>query len=519
MGRRSFVKYLALNAAVIALLIFSAASSHSTSFSTPASANASTAPKSITPIKHIVYIIQENHAFDQYFGRFPGVPTSYGLNLNVCMPTGTNAPCVKPWDADNNKNVQKQDIPHTSSAAQHDYDNGKMNGFVSELSSNIDNFSMAYYTNYTIPYYWDYAQYYALDDYFFASAMSMSLPNHLYAVAASDGCATTNCAQFNGPTEYNLTFPQIAEYLTPLGITWGYYQWGWKDSADCPPSASSYTTSYVNSHLVEGDSYWTGLTDFTQVQTTKTECSSLNNYYDLMNRIHNNTLPDVSWVIPASNESDHPGQSVLMSGQEYISSIVNAIEESPAWNSTVIYITNDEWGGYYDGMAPLQVDSQGVGFRVPLIAISPYSRQGKIVHAANYTISSGVLAGVSTAQEDFSAFLSTIEYNWNLTKYNSQYVDKYHLSQGLPLNERDKDQPNLFFMLNFKQAPLKPLLMSQTGNVVYPFTACISKGACSLGSANPLQSGPLQLFKPSDYNWNETVQQALNYSGTGDADD
>jgi phospholipase C len=434
------------------------------------------------------------------------------LNLNVCIPEklGTTTPCIKPWDADNNKNIQATDLPHGSSAAQNDYDKGKMDGFVSSLSPKTYNYTMAYYTSKTIPDYWDYASYYTLNDYFFASALSMSLPNHLYAVAASDGCPGPDCrTNFNGPTSYNLTFPQIAEYLTPLGLTWGYYQYGWNDKADCPPTASTYTPSYVASHLAQGDSYWTGLTDFTQVQMTKIECSSLLNYKDLMNSISAGTLPNVAWVIPESSESDHPGQSLLSSGQEYIASVVNAISKSSEWSSTVIYITNDEWGGYYDGVAPLQIDTQGVGFRVPLIAISPYSIQGAIVHGPTYTISSGTMAGKQTAQEDFSAFLSTIEYNWNLPS----------LEKGVPLTERDKDQPNLFYMLNFKQAPLKPLILPSNELATYPYTTCVSQKLCSDGPQNPSQPSPVSLFVPQPYTWTESVAQALNYSGTGDADD
>jgi phospholipase C len=534
--KRGAGKYAAINVIIIALLLVSLSSSHTFATSASPSSPASSSPQPVTPIHHIVFIIQENHAFDQYFGAFPGVVnTKYGLNLTnpPCLPQkNKKLPCVKSWDADSmSSTVQAQDLPHNSPAYLHDYDGGKSNGFVSELPAKYDNYTMAYYTNSTIPDYWDYAEYYTLDNYFFASALSLSLPNHLYAVAASDGCKSTNCVQFKGGpitgTPYNLTFPQIAEYLTPLGITWGYYQWGWNDSANCPPTATTYTPQYVASHLKEGDSYWTGLTEFTQVQMSwnqsspfHAECSSLNNYDDLMNRIENNTLPDVSWVIPASNMSDHPGQSALIYGQEYVASVVNAIEQSPAWNSTVIYLTDDESGGYYDGMTPLQVDSQGDGYRVPLIAISPYSRQGDILHLPkNYTITSGPYKGTSTAQEDFSAFISTIEYNWNLTSYNKQFVNKYHLPQKLPLTARDKDQPNLFFMLNFSQPRLRPLILPMSGSAVYPYTSCIKLDICSLGSADPLVSAPLHLYVVQPYNWTESVQEALNLSGTGDADD
>jgi phospholipase C len=475
----------------------------SSALNSHSSAVSLTPPPSVTKINHIVMIIQENHSFDNMFGTFPGLPSGYGLNLNVCLPSGSSKPCVKPWNADGNSIVQEHDLPHGYTAAAHDFDGGKMDGFASAAKNN---YPMSYYTGKTLPTYWNYAQKYAFDDYFFSSAISMSLPNHLYAVAAWDGCNTTSCHNFNGPTSYNLTFPQIAEYLTPLGITWGYYQYGWKDSADC---TGPYTSQFVNSHLAQGDSYWTGLTDFTQVQETAVECSSLGNYNDLMTSIQKGTLPNVAWVVPESSVSDHPAQSTLAAGQSYVASIVNAIGNNKAlWASTVIFITEDDWGGYYDGVKPLQIDSQGEGFREPLIAISPYAIPGAILHSGTYTISSGSLKGTQTDQEDFSAFLSTIEYNWNLPHYFPGKV---------PLTERDKDQPNLFFMLNFNQKPLQPLIQPVYSSSIYPYQTCINQGVCSLGASN--QTGPVQLFSPPPYTWTETYQQALNMSGNGDGDD
>ncbi len=335
----------------------------------------------------------------------------------------------------------------------------------------------------------------------------MSLPNHLYAVAASDGCTSLDCRDNIGPTFYNLTFPQIAEYLTPLGISWGYYQYNWNDAINCQ---GPWTPQFVNSHFHDGDSYWTGLADFTQVNNGKNqiECNSLGNSNDLSNAIANNRLPDVSWVIPEPQGSDHPGQSTLASGQSYISSIINAIEKSSDWTHTVIFLTWDEWGGYYDGIRPFQVDSQGQGIRVALLAISPYSIKGAIVHGPSYKISSGQMRGKTTDQEDFSAFLSTIEYNWDLPQHE----------HGVPLSERDKDQPNLFYMLNFKQQPQEPMYFSTSGNVVYPISACLASSSCNYEPLAPAsqQYTPVTFYAPPSYAFNESIQQALNYSGTGD---
>jgi len=452
------------------------------------------APK--TPIQHIVFIVQENHAFDNMFGVYPGLPSGFGLNLNVCIPYNPPAstPCIKPWDADLKQSlIQGQDIPHARTAALKEYNSGAMNGFVKTLSTSVKNYSMAYYTGKTLPYYWDYAEYFTLNYNFMSSALDQSLPNHLFAVAAQAGPLAT-CVTCQ--TEYNLTFPQIGQSLTQAGISWGYYQYNWNDAINCPSASAPYTRTFVNSHVHGGyDGFWSGLTDFTQVQMNSIECKSLLSMKDLQNAVSSNNLPAVSWVIPEPQVSDHPGQSTWSSGQLYVSSLINLIEKSPEWASTVIYLTWDDWGGYYDGVAPLQFDVAGQGFRVPLIAISPYSRSGATLEAPSYNYGSHFK---NSNQEDFSAFLSTIEFNWGLKN----------------LTDRDGYEPNLFYMLNFTQSPLSPLFLASSG-VTYPLSSCPT--ACTFSPAN-LTPSDLTIYNPH-VGINESVTQALNFSGNDDPGD
>ncbi len=475
------------------ILVLSSASSYQL-FSAAGAAVTAT-PK--TPIKHIVIIIQENHAFDNMFGAFPGIPAAYALNLSVCMPVNPPAktPCIKPWNADSKESmVQNTDLPHTRSSSERSYAKGKMDGFILNDPSSCENCTMAYYTGSVLPYYWDYASYYAMNYDFMSSALSDSLPNHLFAVAASAGseadCLSTCHAEFN------LTFAQIAQSLTTAGISWGYYQYNWNDKIDCPKT--NYTLSYVESNTHGGwDGLWSGLSDFVQVQKTPVECSSLKNEIDLENAISSNTLPAVSWVIPEPTVSDHPGQSSLIDGQKYVSSVINMIEQSKAWSSTAIFLTYDEAGGYYDGITPLQLDPAGDGFRVPLIVISPYSIPGGLLQAPAYNYGSG-FKGIH--QVDFSSFLSTIEYNWGLKN----------------LTDRDGYEPNLFYMLNFSQKPLPPLILASSG-VTYPISSC-PPSACSYSpDSTYVQSS---IFQPGpNVGINESIAQALNYSGNGDPAD
>ena len=91
------------------------------------------------------------------------------------------------------------------------------------------------------------------------------------------------------------------------------------------------------------------------------------------------TLPAVSWIVPDGAISEHPPASIH-AGQAYITGVINAIMQSPEWDSTAIFLSWDDWVGFYDHVAPPRVDQNGYGLRVPGIVISPYAKKGFIDH-------------------------------------------------------------------------------------------------------------------------------------------
>jgi phospholipase C len=95
--------------------------------------------------------------------------------------------------------------------------------------------------------------------------------------------------------------------------------------------------------------------------------------------VANGTLADVTWVGPNWKTSDHPGNNSAL-GPQWVASVVDAIGGSKFWDSTAIFITWDDWGGMYDPVAPPQLDRMGLGFRVPLIVVSPYAKKGYVSH-------------------------------------------------------------------------------------------------------------------------------------------
>jgi len=93
------------------------------------------------------------------------------------------------------------------------------------------------------------------------------------------------------------------------------------------------------------------------------------------------TLPSVMWIAPSSNVSDHPGgPSTTKTAMAYVTRLINAAMQGPDWDSTAIFLTWDDWGGFYDHVDPPRVDAMGFGLRVPGLVISPYAKPGYIDH-------------------------------------------------------------------------------------------------------------------------------------------
>jgi phospholipase C len=347
------------------------------------------------PIKHIVILYQENRSFDHYFGVYPGVN---GLNQNLGLPIYniTNSPTLKPFHMTNL--TTSPDIDHSHRTALRDYNNGKMNGFI--IAENDTN-TMGYYNGSDLAYYWDYASQYVLMDNFFSSELGPSLPNHLYLVAAQSDDLLENTGNFT----YTLNFTTITDELDAKGVTWKYYY-----------DQTNYTVPGL----------WNPLPLFSSFKDNQTRFNNLASNRQFLRDLNSTNLPSVTWVMPMANESEHPPADVLV-GERYIVRYVNAIMQSQYWNSTAIFITWDDYGGFYDHVAPQQLDKYGLGFRVPCLVISPYAKLGFIDHT----------------QTDFVSMLKFIE-------------DTYTLQ---PLTSRDANNTNMMEAFDFNQQPRTPLIL------------------------------------------------------------
>jgi len=367
--------------------------------------SAAFAPDSdVSPIKHVIVIVEENHTFDNYFGTYPGANGLSGATAQPVAKNSTNQ--VKPFMI--NTTTVNGDPCETWECAHQAYDNGKMDGFVA--ANGGLNLTMGYFNPKLIPYYWDYASQFVLLDNFYTSVMTNSLPNHLYLVAgqsgglihdSSAGIVNFTSSSVHGNTFY---FKSIVDELDANHLSWKYYAGG---------------NSYLNN--------WNPLPAFASFKNNQSRMGNVVPTGQFSTDVRNGNLSSVSWIMPSTDEeSEHPPYDISR-GQSDVVSAIDTVMQSSYWNSSAIFVTWDDWGGWYDHVPPPQVDQFGYGLRVPCLIISPYARQGVVDHS----------------QGDFTSILKFIETEYSLA----------------PLTARDASASNLTEAFDFSQAPRAPLTL------------------------------------------------------------
>ena len=407
----------------------------------------------IHKIQHVVIIMQENHSFDSYFGTFPGAT---GIPMNalgaptVCNPDPAHGSCRKPFV---NHHDNQSAGPHDVSNTGQDIDGGKMDGFVAadEAVQKLQGFNdpvdvMGYETRSDIPNYWSFASSYVLQDHMFAPSLSWSLPEHLYELAGWSALCTKHNSPFTCSTATTVNtnwtnpifaFTDITYLLKRNSISWGYYLLNGSEP-DCENAEALSCAPVAQNAKTSG--YWNPLPEFDTVKNDGQlgNIQTVDNFYTAA---HSGTLPQVSWIVPSDSVSEHAPSSIA-AGQTFVTSLVDAVMQSPDWGSTAIFVSWDDWGGYYDNVRPPVVDPSGYGFRVPGLVISPYAKKGYIDHQ---TLS-------------FDAYLKFIEDDF----LGGQRLDP--ATDGRPdprpdVRENAGILGNLTNDFNFAQAPRPPALL------------------------------------------------------------
>jgi phospholipase C len=350
--------------------------------------------------------MQENRSFDSYFGKYPGAD---GIPANVCVPDPLSTVCDRPF---HDPLDRQGGGPHDHLDAVDDVDGGRMDGFVRRERVGLLRHCrgtddprctlgayrlqvpdvMGYKLRADIPNYWSYADHFVLQDHLFEPTSSWSLPSHLFLVSGwSAKCARagrprscTNAIQNPGapPGEPQDPTNAVPDYawtdLTYLlhahHVSWRYYV---ADGAepDCEDDAMFCRTVPQNART---PGIWNPLPWFDTVARDGQE-SNIAPFHRFLAAARAGTLPAVSWITPSQKVSEHPPGRVSR-GQAWVTAIVDAVMRSPDWDSTAIFLTWDDWGGFYDHVVPPHVDRNGYGLRVPGLVISPYARRGYVDH-------------------------------------------------------------------------------------------------------------------------------------------
>jgi phospholipase C len=391
-----------------------------------------------SPIQHVVIVVQENRTFNDFFATYPGsdgtITGKVEANPNCSPPikAGTISLAKVPLDI-------PRDLLHKYSGYQTARDGGQMDGFDKvPFGTGAPECTFPY--QYTDPSqitpYWDMAEQYTLAEHMFTTQGSDSFVAHQdlirggtevergkgmidfptcgncwWGCKAPAGTFTHLVTKDNvylskhGPFPcskyFTVKYPTLRDLMDAKSVTWKYYQ-----PAFGKPYGELLSAFNVIWPVYNGPEWKTNIV------TPQTA---------IFNDISKGNLPNVSWVIPDQNSSDHPGTS-SDTGPAWVASIVNAIGQSSYWGSTAVIVVWDDWGGLYDNMPPKVMDYGGLGFRVPAIVVSPYAKAGYI----------------SQTNYEFGSILRYIEDNWNLGR----------------LGTSDSRAPSIIDCFNYSQQPI-----------------------------------------------------------------
>lgn len=394
----------------------------------------------LNQIEHIVVIYLENHSFDSLFGLFPGANglqqaenalpqiDEYGRpykNLPRVMNSERGKAAVidkrfqkdlpnAPFDIGGfvPPDQKHPDLTHKFFAHQMQIDAGRNDRFA-QLSE-AGGLVMGHY-DLSGTALWNYAKEYTLADNFFQAAFGGSFLNHQWLVCActpvfpnapddflkwkvdektgklinepsvtEEGFAVGTFQPYFQPFEpkyikYRLpiqTHPTIGDRLSEKGISWAWYSGGWDNAVAGRKTDENF--QYHHQPFAFYSNYAPG---------SAARAEHLKDESDLFSDLKSNELPQVVFFKPAGIENQHPGYSDIMAADKKVSKLVEVIRSNSVWQNTAIIVTYDEYGGFWDHVAPPVIDRWGPGSRIPAIIISPFAKKGYVDHTLYNTTS------------------------------------------------------------------------------------------------------------------------------------
>ncbi len=374
------------------------------------------------PVQHVVIIVRENHSFDNIFGRFPGADGTRFAHRGRKRIKMIETP-----------DSLLHDLGHGGKSAKRAIDGGRMDGFyrIAFAKQNGQDVADSQYFKRDVPNYWAYATHFALADHLFSTILSSSFPNHLVLVTGQSahtmdnpsvdkqtqprswGCdaQTDTLVQTYSGGRFRKVFPcfnmqTLADEANDAQVSWKYYAspihhfgyiWNTFDAIRHIRNSSQWSTNVLPPAQFDQD-------------------------------VDTGNLPAISWLSSDLSTSEHPPSSEC-AGENWTVKRINQIMRSPLWSSTVIIVTWDDFGGFYDHVAPPHQAAYRLGPRVPLLVISPYAKPGYIDHR----------------RLDFRSILTYIEDTFNLP-HKAAF---------------DRTTGSIAHMLDYSQTPMAPLLLNR----------------------------------------------------------
>jgi phospholipase C len=402
----------------------------------------------LASVGHVVVIYQENHSFDNLFGSYAGAEGLAAAGAMIAQIDATTATAFtalpqvdpnipmtlmnKPFDitAYVPQTMKTVDLVHRWYQEQAQINGGAMDDFVTV--SDAKGLSMGYYPTATTPlvtFINTMSSQVTVMDHFFHAAFGGSFLNHQWLIAAAsptfpnapvsitatvdangkmltdgqvtpDGFVVNTSYSVNAPHPATIAAanlvpnqdnPTIGDRLSDVGVDWAWYAGGYDDAL-----AGNPATNYQFHH--QPFIYYTKYADGTAAKT-----AHLKDEKAFTDGIAAGQLPPVSFVKPIGDNNEHPGYADLATGQNHVVSLIQSIVASSLWSDTVVIVTYDENGGFWDHVAPPTTDKWGPGTRVPAIVFSPFAK-----------------GGVDKTVYDTTAILKLIEKRWSLQSLNGR---------------------------------------------------------------------------------------------------
>ncbi len=361
----------------------------------PGTASKASASGTLTDVKHVVILMQENRSFDHYFGTLKGV-RGFGDRAAITLPGGHSVfeqpsggarqypwqmSLTSPWNGNDGERLAQCDgsLDHGWNSQHGAWNHGRMDNWVAAKG---DNRSMGFLDRHDIPFHYALADAYTICDSYHCSIISATGPNRTYLWGGMiDPNGTAGGPAYDGADESGLTWKTYAESLQDAGVSWRVYQNAFDNFGD---NALAYFTQFKNARF--GTPLYDRGMASVQVDsgTTPDDIATA-----IRKDVTNGTLPQVSWVVANMGFSEHPS-APPQDGAHFINQILTALNADPdVFNSTALFLNYDENDGFFDHVPPptpaagtadefLNGAPIGLGFRVPMVVVSPWSRGGYV---------------------------------------------------------------------------------------------------------------------------------------------